>query len=417
MSLVIRNARDIYGHSSDIFIAGSRFVDYLPADNQVIDANGQLVLPGLVDLHTHLREPGGEEAETIASGSAAAAHGGYTCVFAMANTDPVTDSVAKVQKIREKAAGASAQVEVIAAITEGLAGEKLTDIDALAEAGVNVFSDDGHCVMDANVMRRALEAAARNNVLIAQHCQDHNLAGATACADEASIAKQLGLAGWPWPAEAIIIARDAMLAELTGARVHACHVSTAQSVEVVRWAKARGIRISAEVTPHHLLLTSERLTSLDTRFKVNPPLRGYEDVEAVRAGLADGTIDIVGTDHAPHSQVSKNQPFPLAKPGMTGLEQALAVVIETMIKPGLMGWDRLVDVMSYQPAYLGKAKGQGHEIAVGQPANLVLIDPDRRCLVEAANSVSKGINNPYSGLELPDPITLTIKNGEITYRR
>ena len=417
MSLVIRNARNIYGHSSDIFIAGSRFVDHLPADNQVIDANGQLVLPGLVDLHTHLREPGGEESETIASGTAAAAHGGYTCVFAMANTDPVTDSVAKVQKIREKAAGVSAQVEVVGAITEGLAGKKLTDIDALAEAGVNVFSDDGHCVMDANVMRRALEAAARNNVLIAQHCQDHNLAGATACADEASIAKQLGLAGWPWPAEAIIIARDAMLAELTGARVHACHVSTAQSVEVVRWAKARGIRISAEVTPHHLLLTSDKLTSLDTRFKVNPPLRGYEDVEAVRAGLADGTIDIVGTDHAPHSQASKNQPFPLAKPGMTGLEQALAVVIETMIKPGLMGWDRLVDVMSHQPAYLGKATGQGHEIAVGQPANLVLIDPDRRCLVESANSVSKGINNPYIGLDLPDPITLTIKNGEITYRR
>lgn len=416
MSLVIRNARDVHGHERDFFIADGYFVAAEPQGSQIIDAKSQLALPGLVDLHTHLREPGGEEAETIASGSAAAAHGGYTCVFAMANTNPVTDSVAKVQRIREKATGVSAQVEVVGAITEGLEGKKLTDIDALAEAGVNVFSDDGHCVMDANVMRKALEATARNDALIAQHPQDHNLAGATACADEASIAKQLGLPGWPWPAEAIIIARDAMLAELTGARVHACHISTAQSVAVVRWAKARGIKISAEVTPHHLLLTSDKLTSLDTRFKVNPPLRGRQDIEALRAGLADATIDIVGTDHAPHSQASKSQPFPLAKPGMTGLEQALAVVIETMIKPGLMGWDRLVEVMSYKPAYLGKATGQGHEITVGQPANLVLINPDRRAIVDAANSFSQGKNNPYHGLELPDPITLTIRNGEITYR-
>ncbi len=417
MDLVIKGAQLADGSKRDIYISDGRFVADKPSGAKELGADGLIALPGLVDLHTHLREPGGEEAETIASGTAAAAAGGYTAVFAMANTNPVTDSVELVKKMRQRAEGASAQVEVIASITKGLEGEELTDIDALAEAGVTVLSDDGRCVMDASLMRAAMEKTARHNMLIAQHSQDHDLADAKACADDASIAKDLGLQGWPWPAESSIIARDAMLSELTGARIHACHISARQSLEVVRWAKARGARISAEATPHHLLLTSDKLRGLDTSFKVNPPLRGSDDVRAIRRGLADGIIDIVGTDHAPHTTEDKAHDFPDAKPGMIALEQSLAVVIETLVNPGLMGWQQVADVLSYRPARLGRIANQGRPIAPGEPANLTLVEPTRRTVVDREKSASKGRNNPYHGIELPDPIELTVCLGQITYSR
>ena len=415
MELVIKGAQLADGTKRDIYVSGDRFVAEKPSGAKEISADGLIALPGLVDLHTHLREPGGEEAETIETGTAAAAAGGYTAVFAMANTSPVTDNVERVEDMRRRAKNASAQVEVIASITKGLEGKELNDIDALAAAGVKVLSDDGKCVMDASLMRRALEAAAKHNLLVAQHSQDHNLATAKSCADEASIAEELGLPGWPWPAESSIIARDAMLSELTGACVHACHISTAQSLAVVRWAKARGVRMSAEATPHHLLLTSEKLRGLDTSFKVNPPLRGEDDVMSIRQGLADGIIDIVGTDHAPHTVADKSHSFPDAKPGMIALEQSLAVVIETLVNPGLIGWEKVADILSYRPAQLGRISNQGRPVEPGQPANLTLIDPTRRAVVDREKSASKGRNNPYHGLDLPDPIELTLCLGQITY--
>lgn len=414
---VISGAQKSDGTRGDLFVCGSQFVDDAPAGAQRIDAEGLVALPGFVDLHTHLREPGDEEAETVATGSAAAARGGYTAVFAMANTSPVTDTVARVAAVRELARQASAQVLPVAAITEGLGGQQLTDFASLAAAGVRVFSDDGRCVMNAQLMRLALEQAARSDALIAQHSQDHHLANAQACADEAPIAAELGLPGWPWVAEAAIVARDAQLTELTGARLHVCHVSTAETVDVVRWAKSRGVKISAEATPHHLLLTSAQLRGFDTTFKVNPPLRSDEDVAALREAVADGTVDVIGTDHAPHTPSDKAKPFPDAKPGMIGLEQALAVVIETLVNPGRLGWLQVADAMSRRPAALGRLAGQGRPLAPGEPANLVLIDPARRGIVNREASASKGRNNPYHGLDLPDPVELTMWAGRITYAR
>ncbi len=415
---VIRGARNAVGQPVELFVSGGLLVDQAPADATVIEADGLLVLPGLVDLHTHLREPGFEASETVASGTACAARGGYTAVFAMANTDPVTDTVERANHIADlgRRAG-NAEVFPIASITQALGGERLSPIAELAAAGVRLFSDDGKCVMDTALMREALALAAEHDVVIAQHSQDHVLAGPDACADERSIAGPLGLTGWPWAAESTIIARDVQLSEMTGGRLHACHVTTAESVEVVRWAKARGVKVTAEVTPHHLLLESELLRGLDTTFKVNPPLRGAEDIEALRAGLADGTIDVVGTDHAPHEAAAKQAAFPQAKPGMLGLEQALASVMETMVNTGRIDWSDVVRVMSTKPAQIGRATGQGRGLRPGEPANLVLVDPARRAKVDREHSASNSRNNPYHGLDLPDPIELTMLAGRITWTR
>lgn len=415
---VIRGARNAAGQPVELFVSGGLLVDQAPADATVIEADGLLVLPGLVDLHTHLREPGFEASETVASGTACAARGGYTAVFAMANTDPVTDTVERANHIADlgRQAG-NAEVFPIASITQGLAGERLSPIADLAAAGVRLFSDDGKCVMDTDLMREALALAAEHDVVIAQHSQDHLLAGPDACADERSIAGPLGLTGWPSAAESTIIARDVQLSELTGGRLHACHVTTAESVEVVRWAKARGVKVTAEVTPHHLLLESELLRGLDTTFKVNPPLRGAEDIEALRAGLADGTIDVVGTDHAPHEAAAKQAAFPQAKPGMLGLEQALGSVMETMVNTGRIDWSDVVRVMSTKPAQIGRATDQGRGLRPGEPANLVLVDPARRAKVDREQSASNSRNNPYHGLDLPDPIELTMLAGRITWTR
>ena len=419
MSYIIKGARTASGQAGDWYVAGGVLVDEAPDDAEVIDADGLIVLPGLVDLHTHLREPGREDAETVASGTRAAARGGYTAVFAMANTNPVTDTAEKAEHVWElgREAG-NCQVVPVGAITKGLAGAELAELGLMAKsrAGVRLFSDDGRCVMDAQLMRRAFEWVKPFDGVLAQHSQDASLAGPTACCHEGELSGLLGLGAWPPVAESVIIARDAQLAELTGARLHVCHITSAEGVEVVRWAKKRGISITAEVTPHHLLLGVEEVATYDTTFKVNPPLRSSEHVEALRAALADGTIDTVGTDHAPHVSHDKEHAFVDAAPGMIGLEQALGVVIETMVNPGRLTWEQVADRMSIAPARIGRVAGQGRPVAVGEPANLVLVDPTRRAVVDRAASSSISRNNPYHGRDLPDPVVATMWKGRVTYR-
>jgi len=418
-ALLIRGVRLADDRICDLAISDGRIVE--PADvirPRVFDAAGLIALPGLVDLHTHLRQPGREDAETIRSGTRAAARGGYTAVFAMPNTDPVTDTVDRAAAVAEwgRRDGAT-EVIPVGAITRGQRGQELADLAGMHErCGVTFFSDDGHCVQNAQIMRRAFEAVAPFHGVLAQHSQDSDLAGPTACCHESDWSRRLDLEPWPAQAESVIIARDVQLAELTGARLHVCHVSAAESVDVIRWAKARGVDLTAEVTPHHLLLGTARLESLDTTFKVNPPLRTSEHTEALRDGLADGTIDVVATDHAPHAPADKNQPFPLARPGMLGLEQALGVVLATMVETGRLDWRRVTYRMSVAPARIGGiGERQGRRVCVGAPANLVLLDPSRRTRVDASQSRSQSRNNPYDGLDLPDPVRLTLWRGNVTY--
>jgi dihydroorotase len=382
-----------------------------------VPAAGLVALPGLVDLHTHLREPGREDAETVATGSAAAALGGFTAVHAMANTEPVADTAGVVEQVWHLGRRVGlVDVFPVGAVTIGLKGERLAELGAMAEsaAGVRVFSDDGHCVSDAVLMRRALEYVRAFDGVIAQHSQEPRLT-ANAQMNEGAVSGRLGLKGWPAVAEEAIIARDVLLAEHVGSRLHVCHLSTAGSVEIVRWAKSRGINVTAEVTPHHLLLDEELANTYDPVYKVNPPLRTAEDVAAVRAGLADGTIDIVATDHAPHPAEDKECEWAAAAFGMLGLEAALAVVIETMVKPGLLTWEQVAEKMSGNPARIGRRSAQhGRPIAVGEPANLVLVDPVARAMVNPNRSASKSRNNPYRGLELPAPVVATFLRGRPT---
>ncbi|MBA8796099.1 dihydroorotase [Friedmanniella endophytica] len=385
-----------------------------------IDADGLLAVPGLVDLHCHLREPGREDAETVATGAAAAARGGFTAVLAMANTVPVTDTAEAARHVRAlgEQAGLGAVVP-IGAVSKGLDGQELAELGLMARTGVRVFSDDGHCVSDARLMRRALEYVRAFDGVIAQHAQDPRLAGPDACCHEGEVSGRLGLAGWPAAAESTIIARDVQLAALTRSRLHVCHVSTAESVEVLRWAKQRYPQadITAEVTPHHLLLTTDLLAGYDPTFKVNPPLRPAEDVEAVRAALADGTIDAVATDHAPHARHDKEHAFADAAFGMVGLETALGVVVETMVRTGLADWERVVEATSTTPARIARLTDQGRRLAVGAPATLTLVDPTARAVVDAADTRSLSRNNPWHGRELPDPVVATVAAGRLTYRR
>ncbi|MGL4831774.1 MAG: dihydroorotase, partial [Propionibacteriaceae bacterium] len=370
------------------------------------------------DLHTHLREPGKEEAETIATGTAAAAKGGYTTVFCMANLSPVTDTPERVGTIVDIAArDARARVIPVGSLTQGLAGEQLADIAGMYRAhGTRMFSDDGRCVMNAQLMREALEQVAHFDGFVAQHSQDHNLAPAEAVVHESQISRDLGLVGWPTEAESIIIARDVQLAKLTGARLHVCHLSTAESVEIVRWAKRQGIRVTAEATPHHLYLTTERLRSLDPVFKVNPPLRTDEHVAAVREGVLDGTIDVIGTDHAPHPAADKCRPLSSAAFGMINIEQALGVVMDVFVNPGMLDWADVARIMSNTPRAIGGLE-VGDPLAPGARADVVLIDPQARAAVDPDHSLSKSRNCPFAGIDLPDPVVLTIAAGHITYRR
>ena len=386
----------------------------------VLDADGLVALPGLVDLHTHLREPGREDAETIESGSASAAVGGYTAVLAMANTTPVTDTAEAAERILDlgRAAGL-VDVVPVGAVTKGLAGEELAELGLMhrSRARVTVFSDDGRCVHDARVMRRALEYVRAFGGVVSQHAQDPHLAGPQACAHEGELSGRLGLPGWPGVAEESVVARDVMLARHTGSRVHVAHVSTAGTVEVLRWAKAQGIDVTAEVTPHHLVLTTDLLTGYDPVYKVNPPLRPQEDVDALRAALADGTIDAVATDHAPHARHDKEHAFVDAAFGMLGLETALSVVSDVMVHGGLLDWAGVARAMSVAPARIARLDGHGQPLVVGAPANLTLVDPSATVTVDRSASMSLSRNNPWHGRTLRGAVHATVLRGRVTAQK
>ncbi|GAA4680204.1 dihydroorotase [Pseudonocardia yuanmonensis] len=389
-----------------------------PEGTEVLDAGGNVLLPGLVDLHVHLREPGGEESETIETGSHAAALGGFTAVFAMPNTDPVADTAVVVEHVRRRGEEVGlVDVHPVGAVTTGLKGEKLAELGTMAAsaAQVRMFSDDGRCVHDPLIMRRALEYASALDVVIAQHAEDHRLTGG-AQAHEGPIASRLGLAGWPATAEETIVARDCALAREAGAALHVCHVSSLHSIAVLRAAKAQGVRVSAEVTPHHLLLTDGRLTGYDPVNKVNPPLRTGADTQAMREALAEGVIDVVATDHAPHASQYKDTEWAAAKPGMLGLQTALSVVIHTMVEPGLLDWHGVARVMSERPAEIGNLADQGRPIAVGEPATFALVDPDAQWTVRGAALASKAANTPYEGMRLPGAAVATVLRGRVTAR-
>jgi dihydroorotase len=410
---VIEGVRPLGGDPTGLYLDGGVLVDERPAAAQVIDAGGLIALPGLVDLHTHLREPGREDAETVESGARAAALGGFTAVHAMANTEPVADVAGVVEQVwRLGQAAGHCEVRPVGAVTVGLAGERLAELGAMADsaARVRVFSDDGQCVHDPLLMRRALEYVKAFDGVIAQHAQEPRLTEA-AQMNEGEWSGVLGLAGWPAVAEEAIIARDCLLAAHVGSRVHFCHVSTAGSVELVRWAKAKGWDVTAEVTPHHLLLTDDVVASYDPVFKVNPPLRTEADVTALRLGLADGTIDAVATDHAPHPLEDKETEWAAAAFGMTGLETALSVVASAMVETGLMDWAAVADRMSVRPARIGRLARHGQPLQPGAAAHLVLLDPAARWTVDPSQTASRSRNTPFAGRELPGRVVATFLAG------
>jgi len=410
-------------------LANVRPAGAAPVDLEVVDGlvtairpaadpteDGAVLLPGLVDLHTHLREPGGEAQETLATGAAAAAAGGYTDVFAMANTDPVTDSVERVAWLRAHSPrDGAARVHPVGAITVALEGGELTPMEALASAGVTVFSDDGRCVDRADLMREALHLAHRTGTVVAQHAQLADLAR-TGQINAGRAAQATGLPPWPASAEAAIIARDAVLAADTGGSLHVCHVSTAASVEVIRWAKSQGWPVTAEVTPHHLILTDSSAEDADPVNKVNPPLRGPEDVRSLRRALLDGTIDAVATDHAPHTQQSKQRPWIEAPFGMTGLETALGVVARVLLEEGALDWRRVAHVMATRPAQIGGlGAASGRLPRIGAVADFVLVEERSPVRVEPERHLSRSRNSPFAGRELPCRVLRTVVGGKVAY--
>jgi dihydroorotase len=383
-------------------------------DSTPYDGHGGVLLPGLVDLHTHLREPGREDAETVQTGTLAAALGGFTAVHAMANTDPVADTAGVVEQVWRLGRDAGhCDVAPVGAVTLGLKGEQMAELGTMADsaARVRVFSDDGHCVSDASLMRRALEYVKAFDGVIAQHAQEPRLTVGSQM-NEGVNSSLLGLTGWPAVAEEAIIARDCLLAAHVGSRLHICHVSTAGSVELVRWAKGKGVDVTAEVTPHHLVLTDDLAGTYDPVFKVNPPLRTKADVDALREGLADGTIDCVATDHAPHALEDKEAEWGAAAFGMTGLETALGVVRSAMGER--LSWRQVAARLSETPARIGRLEDHGRPIAVGEPANLCLVDPGARWTVDPARSASRSRNTPFAGHELPARVVATFLRGRPT---
>ena len=383
-----------------------------------IDCTQSVALPGLVDLHTHLREPGKEDAETVLSGSRAGARGGYVALSAMANTSPVADTAGVVEQVYRLGQDAGLlDVFPIGAVTQGIAGEHLAEIGAMADsvARVRVFSDDGNCVSDPLMMRRALEYVKKFDGVIAQHAQEPRLTDQSQM-NEGFVSSQLGLKGWPAIAEESIIARDVLLADHVQARLHICHVTTRGGVEIIRWAKSRGIQVTAEVTPHHLLLTDEFARSYDPIYKVNPPLRTESDVMALREALAEGVIDIVATDHAPHPSETKECEWQAASFGMLGLETALSIVNLTMVESRLMKWSDVADRMSTAPAKIGRYENHGHQIAVGKPAHITVMNPTATYRVDRDRMASRSRNTPFHGMELPGTIQATFFQGQLTYQ-
>lgn len=430
LSFLIKNAALVGGAPHDLLVSGGIIADLapsaeakafdLPVDTVTVDATDLIALPGLVDLHTHLREPGREDAETVKSGTRSAAAGGFTSVHAMANTTPVADTAGVVEQVWRLGADAGwCDVHPVGAVSVGLEGKQLAELGAMAQsaAQVRVFSDDGKCVDDPVLMRRALEYVKSFDGVIAQHAQEPRLTEG-AQMNEGIVSAEIGLAGWPAVAEESIIARDVLLAEHVGSRLHVCHLSTAGSVDLIRWAKSRGIQVTAEVTPHHLILTDELARDYNPLFKVNPPLRTQADVEAVRAGLADGTIDIVATDHAPHTLEDKDCEWNAAAFGMTGLETALQIVQHTMVNTGLIDWSRVAEVLSAAPARIGRInegdQAQGRPLAVGEPANIVLYNPNVTSVVDPATQHTASDNTPFVGLELPGQVVATFLRGRPT---
>jgi len=380
-----------------------------------IDCSGLIALPGFVDLHTHLRQPGFEASETVLTGSKSGAAGGYTALLAMANTSPVADSAGVVEQVLELGVSAGyLQVQPIGAVTKGLEGKELAAIGSMANsrAKVRVFSDDGNCVHDPLLMQRALQYVKGFGGVIAQHAQEPRLTEGSQMNDGA-LATELGLKGWPAVAEEAIIARDALLAEQTGARLHICHLTTAGAVDVVRWAKARGIQITAEVTPHHLMLTEELVRGYDPIFKVNPPLRRTEDTLALRAAVLDGTVDVLGTDHAPHSIEKKDCEWESAAFGMVGLEHAASVLQEVILGGG-GSWEQFAKVISRTPAKIAGLDGQG-DLKIGSQANITLIDPSAKRTI-SSKTHSKSSNNPFKGMTLPGQVVHTLYKGKFTVK-
>ncbi len=417
----IISGASVYGEkSADVAVVDGVIVPTgdLPAGAVRIDGDGLVLLPGLVDLHTHLREPGREDSETIETGSRAAARGGWTAIHAMANSTPVADTAGVVEQVwsRGREVGL-VDVYPVGAVTVGLKGEHLSEMGAMAHsrARVRLFSDDGICVYDPVIMRRALEYVKSFDGAVLQHAQDLRLTEGSQM-HEGEVSAELGLTGWPAVAEESIVARDVLLAGHVGSRVHIQHLSTAGSVDIVRWAKSRGIQVTAEATPHHLFLTHEEARSYNPMFKVNPPLRTAEDVDAVRQGLADGTIDIVATDHAPHPVEDKDCEWAAAAFGMTGLETALGIVQSVMVDSGLMTWKDVARVMSTTPASIGRvSQWHGRPLEVGEPANFTLVDPHAEHTVDPATHASRSRNTPYAGRVLPGRAVATFLRGKPTF--
>ena len=420
MQYTIKNARLLDGSVVDVVVNDGTISEIGSSlkVGEIIDGKKNLLIPGLVDLHTHLREPGREDSETVATGSMAAAKGGFTAISAMANTFPVADTAGVVEQVFRLGQEAGyCDVFPIGAVTQGLKGEALAELGAMAnsKARVRIFSDDGKCVSDPLLMRRALEYVKTFNGIIAQHAQDPALTVGSQM-NEGVVSSKLGLNGWPAVAEEAIIARDILLAEHVGGRLHICHLTTAGGVDLLRFAKSRGINVTAEVTPHHLLLTDELVSNYDPVFKVNPPLRTEKDVMALRAGLADGTIDIVGTDHAPHPTEDKDCEWQSAAFGMVGLETALSVVVKSMIETKLMSWSDLVDRMSIAPARIAGYTNHGRDIVVGSPANLTIIDTSSNWIVDRNRLASKSKNTPFQAMSLPASVLHTFFNGNLVLK-